>query len=70
MRILITAHPGVSRSLICQALLANLYNMENLAYRFGLGSHGPEVNIIVVGTVLVLAGVGFGLAGLAGRRAR
>ncbi len=49
-------------------LLANLYDVENVAYRIGLGSHGPQVNVIVVGTVLMLAGVGFGLAGLAGRR--
>lgn len=50
------------------AMVANLYNMENLAYRVGLGSYGPQVNVIVVGAMLVLAGAGFGLAGLAGRR--
>jgi hypothetical protein len=50
------------------ALLANLYNLENLAYRLGLGSHGPHVNVLVVGAVLLLAGAGFGLADLAGRR--
>lgn len=47
------------------ALLANLYNMENVVYRLGLGSHGSQVNIIIVGAVLLLAGAGFGLAGLA-----
>ena len=42
-------------------LVALLYNMENLAYDLRLGSHGPEVNNIVVGLVLLIAGVGFGL---------
>lgn len=50
------------------ALLANLYNMENLVYRVGLGSHGPEVNVVVVGAVLLLASAAFGLAGVARRR--
>lgn len=41
---------------------ANLYDMANLTYRLGLGSAGPEVNVIVVGSVLLLTGVIFGLA--------
>lgn len=47
---------------------ANLYDMENVVYRLGLGPAGPEVNVIVVGSVLLLAGVVFGLA--AGRQRR
>lgn len=40
------------------ALVANLYNMENL-----FGSTATQVNNIAVGGVLVIAGVGFGLGG-------
>jgi hypothetical protein len=47
---------------------ANLYNMENVVYRLGLGSAGPEVNVIVVGSVLLLAGVIFGLGAVATRQ--
>ena len=47
---------------------ANLYDMENVVYRLGLSSAGPEVNVIVVGSVLLLAGVGFGLAAVRQRR--
>ena len=47
---------------------ANLYDMENVVYRLGLGSAGPEVNVIVVGSVLLLAGVVFGLAAVRQRR--
>lgn len=50
------------------AVLVNLYDMQNLSYRIGLGSHGPQVNVIVTGAVLLLAGAGFGLVDLAGRR--
>lgn len=47
---------------------ANLYDMENVVYRLGLSSAGPEVNVIVVGSVLLLAGVGFGVAAVRQRR--
>ena len=47
---------------------ANLYDMENVVYRLGLSSAGPEVNVIVVGSVLLLAGVGFGAAAVRQRR--
>jgi len=47
---------------------ANLYDMENVVYGLGLGSAGPEVNVIVVGSVLLLAGVFFGLAAVRQRR--
>ncbi|MHB1475560.1 MAG: hypothetical protein ACYDDU_18110 [Dermatophilaceae bacterium] len=50
------------------SVAANLYNMENVVYRLGLGSAGPEVNVIVVGSVLLLAGVIFGLAAVRERR--
>ena len=42
-------------------VVANLYDMENVAYRLGVGSAGPEVNVIVVGSVLLIAGAIFGL---------
>jgi len=42
-------------------VVANLYDMENVAYRLGFGSAGPEVNVIVVGSVLLIAGAVFGL---------
>ena len=45
-------------------MVANLYDMANVMYRLGLGPAGPEVNVIVVGSVLLLAGVIFGLAAL------
>ena len=47
---------------------ANLYDMENVVHRLGLSSAGPEVNVIVVGSVLLLAGVGFGVAAVRQRR--
>lgn len=47
---------------------ANLYDMANVTYRLGLGSTGPEVNVIVVGSVLLLAGVIFGLAAVRTRQ--
>jgi hypothetical protein len=49
-------------------LLANLYDMQNLTYRMGLGSTGDQTNVIVVGAALVLAGAGFGIAELLARR--
>ena len=42
-------------------VVANLYDMANVAYRLGFGSAGPEVNVIVVGSVLLIAGAIFGL---------
>lgn len=60
---------GFSAAFFALVVLANLYDMENAAYRLGLGTSGPQVNVVVVGAVLVLAGVGFALAlALAGRR--
>lgn len=50
------------------SVAANLYNMENVVYRLGLGSAGPEVNVIVVGSVLLIAGVIFSLAAARERR--
>ena len=44
------------------ALTANLYDMSNLADRLALRGGGPEVNNIVVGSLALLAGAGFGLA--------
>jgi hypothetical protein len=42
-------------------VLANLYDMVNIVYRLGISSAGPEVNVIIVGSVLLLAGALFGL---------
>ncbi|HKS52544.1 MAG TPA: hypothetical protein VJS67_11815 [Pseudonocardiaceae bacterium] len=50
------------------ALVANLYDMENVAYRLGLGSPGFQTNVIVAGVTLLLGGLGFGLAGLVSKR--
>lgn len=49
-------------------MTANLYDMANVTYRLGLGATGPEVNVIVVGSVLLLAGVIFGLAAVRTRQ--
>lgn len=43
------------------ALLVNLYDLENLAYRLGIHI-GPEVGAFVPGLYLLLGGVGFALA--------
>lgn len=42
-------------------VVANLYDMANVAYRLGFGSAGLEVNVIVVGSILLIAGAIFGL---------
>jgi hypothetical protein len=46
------------------ALTANLYDMSNLADRLALHGGGPEVNNVVVGSLALLAGAGFGLAAI------
>lgn len=51
-------------ALVGLVMLADLYDIENLASRLGLGAHGPEVNVVVVGAFLVGGGVGFGLSRL------
>ncbi len=48
------------------ALLLNLYDIENLFYRVGVSVPVPAISLIVAGSILVLAGVGFWVAG--GRR--
>lgn len=50
------------------ALVASLYDMENVAYRLGLGSPGFQTNVIVAGVTLLLGGLGFGLTGLVSKR--
>ena len=59
---------GFAAVFFALVLVANLYDMENLTYRLGLGWHGLQVNVLVLGAVLVLAGAGFGLASAVGRR--
>jgi len=53
---------GFAVPFLALTVVANLYDMENLVHSFGLGSAGPEANAIVVGSVLILAGVVFGLS--------
>jgi hypothetical protein len=51
------------------ALFADLYDIENLTRRIGLGLQGQEVNVIVAGGFLLAGGLGFGLARLRSGRA-
>ena len=41
------------------AIVANLYDLDNVAWRLGLGSYGPWFNDVVVGATLLGAGLGF-----------
>lgn len=43
------------------AFMSNLYNTENIFFRFGLYPPAPQINVIVPGAMLILAGIGFGL---------
>ena len=45
------------------ALIVNLYDIENVFSRAGIGVPVPAISLIVPGSILVLAGVGFWLAG-------
>ncbi|MGH2719759.1 MAG: hypothetical protein ACRDJU_14445 [Actinomycetota bacterium] len=54
------AFVAFSGFLVALVLVANLYDMENVAYRLHLGSHGPEFNNLVVGAALLIGGLVFG----------
>jgi uncharacterized membrane protein YidH (DUF202 family) len=49
------------------ALMSNLYNIENIFFRFNVYPPAPQVNVIVPGAMLLLAGIGFGVAHAMGR---
>jgi hypothetical protein len=49
------------------ALVANLYDIENLFYRVGVTAPSPQINLIVLGGALLVAGAG---CWLVTRRAR
>jgi hypothetical protein len=50
------------------ALVANLYNIENLFYRVGLTAPSPQINLIVLGGALLAAGAGCWLVTWRARR--
>lgn len=47
---------------VALTIVANLYNIENVTGRMSWGAGGPEVNVVVVGAVLLLGGLGFAIA--------
>jgi hypothetical protein len=42
-------------------VVANLYDMANVTSRLGFPQYGAQVNVVVVGSVLLLGGLRFGL---------
>lgn len=55
---------GFAAGFLALVMVANLYDMQNEAYRLGLGVQGTQFNGLVVGVALLAGAIGFGVAGI------
>jgi hypothetical protein len=59
---------AVACGILLVALVANLYDIENLFYRAGVTAPSPQINLLVLGGTLLAAGAGCWLVTWRARR--